>query len=415
MFDVLPKALASVASFLFPVYASYKALNTADPAQLTPWLMYWVVLACVLLVESWTDWILVWVPFYHYFRLFFLLYLVLPQTQGARVLYQSHVHPWIVEHETQIDELIGSAYARLRSAGMHYLKQAIAYLRTALGLPVAPEGPPSSSSPSSSPFSYAGAASAQSYTQSLLARFTLPSARWPGGAMGAAATSSGLPHPAAPGSGTDFYSMLATAVGALGTATGAAGAAGGVAAGAAASAFSRGLGLGGQEHDQDHDHDYDAGQTMAASGTLVPPHIQDADRASFLATQRDRLRTLLSALEREAAQLDEEDEVLARTAPLSRPLSSASGLSKSRSEADFEKIDAESGTEEDKPVRQRRHGGASGASGSGAGGGASVDAQPSAGGRTTSGSWMPWGWRSGGSEDTTAPVSDTGKSSSVEQ
>jgi uncharacterized membrane protein YhaH (DUF805 family) len=51
---------SSIASFLFPLFASYKALKTGDPAQLTPWLMYWVVLACALLVESWTDWFLVW-------------------------------------------------------------------------------------------------------------------------------------------------------------------------------------------------------------------------------------------------------------------------------------------------------------------------------------------------------------------
>lgn len=51
---------SSVASTLFPLFASYKALKTADPAELTPWLMYWVVLACVLLVESWTGWLLVW-------------------------------------------------------------------------------------------------------------------------------------------------------------------------------------------------------------------------------------------------------------------------------------------------------------------------------------------------------------------
>lgn len=49
-----------MASFLLPVFASYKALKTADPAQLTPWLMYWVVFGCALLVESWTEWFLSW-------------------------------------------------------------------------------------------------------------------------------------------------------------------------------------------------------------------------------------------------------------------------------------------------------------------------------------------------------------------
>jgi len=51
---------SSVASFLFPLFASYKALKTWDPAELTPWLMYWVVLSCALLAEAWLGWFLVW-------------------------------------------------------------------------------------------------------------------------------------------------------------------------------------------------------------------------------------------------------------------------------------------------------------------------------------------------------------------
>lgn len=57
---LLTRPDSSVASFLFPVFASYKALKTSDPAQLTPWLMYWVVLSFVVLFENWTGWILFW-------------------------------------------------------------------------------------------------------------------------------------------------------------------------------------------------------------------------------------------------------------------------------------------------------------------------------------------------------------------
>ena len=39
---------SSFASFAFPIFASYKALKANDPAQLTPWIMYWVVLACAV-------------------------------------------------------------------------------------------------------------------------------------------------------------------------------------------------------------------------------------------------------------------------------------------------------------------------------------------------------------------------------
>ncbi len=41
----------------------------------------------------------------------------------------------------------------------------------------------------------------------------------------------------------------------------------------------------------------------AGSGMLIPPTVRESDRASFIATQRERLRTLLSALDREAANL----------------------------------------------------------------------------------------------------------------
>lgn len=50
-------------TILFPIFASYKALRSADPSQLAPWLMYWVVLSVVLLVESWTVFVIGWYVF----------------------------------------------------------------------------------------------------------------------------------------------------------------------------------------------------------------------------------------------------------------------------------------------------------------------------------------------------------------
>src|SRR6478609_2472562 len=65
------------------------------------------------------------IPLYGYFRLLFLLYLILPQTQGARRLYEEYVHPYLEKNETQIDDFIASAHERLTAAGISYLKLAI--------------------------------------------------------------------------------------------------------------------------------------------------------------------------------------------------------------------------------------------------------------------------------------------------
>jgi len=127
MFDWLMRLASSTATFLFPVFASYKALKTNDPQQVTPWLMYWVVIACILVVEAWTEWLLRWFPFYYNIRAAFMLWLVLPQTQGATKLYVEYVHPYLTEHEKDIEHFIATAHDQLKAAGYSYLKQAITH------------------------------------------------------------------------------------------------------------------------------------------------------------------------------------------------------------------------------------------------------------------------------------------------
>ncbi|KAF4968894.1 hypothetical protein FZEAL_10329, partial [Fusarium zealandicum] len=318
MFDLFPMLLSSVASYLFPIFASYKALKTHDPAQLTPWLMYWVVLSCCLLIESWVWFIVSWIPLYGYFRLLFLLYLILPQTQGARRLYEDFLHPWLEENESQIDDFIASAHDRLAAAGITYLKLAIEQFKTkVLGLP-----PSEPATPPPEP--------AQGYTQSLLSRFSVPAARWAGNAD----------------AGTDFYSLLSSAVAAATNA-------GGTTAGTRT-----------------------VGGEASNSGALIPPHLRDSgERMTFISAQRDRLNILLTALDREAQDMRTEAQRAQVQAhrrvpsmsydgheddePTQRPpsgLSARSGISKSRSETDFERIDAESGTEDDGSVRRRNLG-----------------------------------------------------------
>ncbi|CAG8959909.1 hypothetical protein HYFRA_00013181 [Hymenoscyphus fraxineus] len=334
MFDTFARLLSSIPTFLFPVFASYKALKTADPALLKPWLMYWVVLACALLFESWVGFILFWIPFYSWFRLGFLLYLILPQTQGARVLYQSHVGPFLYENELAIDEFISSAHERAKAAGLNYLKQAIEFVKqNLLG------HPPREPTPPATPTRY-------SYTQTLMARFNLPSAK-----------PAPPTHTGSGGTATDFYSLLASAVSA---------------------ATSRDGGITSSTRD------------LSNSGTLIPPSVQGEERLSFIAAQRERLSILLSALDKEANTLQNNPVRAKRVGsihldggseeePIERPKSSASGLSSRKSEADFEKIDAESGNEGSDPQKKRN---------------------------VNSGSWLPWSWGAHPAASVDTPMSD---------
>lgn len=299
------------------------------------------------------------------------------------MLYQEHVHPWMAENEAAIDDFIASAHDRLKAAGISYLKRAIEMLRTnVLGMQPSEEPAAAASEAQQTP---------QGYTASLLARFSLPAARWTAATAGAA--------------GADFYNLLAGAVAAATSSAAGTSTSGGASGTAATSA--------------------DAAKDLSASGTLIPPSIRGtAERASFVAAQRERLAILLSALDREARQLDasrqqeaQESKQRQASAGEGRPRkgsvaldgatdaasSETSSLPRTRgSEVDFEKIDAESGAEEETGDGVRRRVPVSRSvsnAGDKAGGGGGA-------------SWLPWGWRSGGGGGGPEP---SGTSSAIER
>jgi receptor expression-enhancing protein 1/2/3/4 len=274
------------------------------------------------------------------------------------VLYQEHIHPFLAKNELAIDEFISSAHDRAKVAGLTYLKQGIELVKQyVFGLPPKEPTPPPTPSP-------------LSYTQSLLARFNLPAAR-----PAVASNLSGATSTAA-----DFYTLLASAV--------------------SAATSSSLVTSTGQARD------------LSNSGTLIPPNVHGEERLSFIAAQRERLSVLLSALDKEANSLQTTtaNTSASTTTPSTffdrRPNTeeevterSKSAMSSRKSETDFEKIDAESGSEEVESGRR-----------------------PQRTPQSSSGGWLPWGWsakqQSLGEVHTLPPgvieAEDKGESSAVE-
>ncbi|RMZ86924.1 hypothetical protein DV736_g5851, partial [Chaetothyriales sp. CBS 134916] len=161
MFGLVAHLISSVTTILLPAYLSYKALRSRDPAQIHPWLIYFTILSLALLAESWTYFIVGWIPFYSWIRLVFLLYLVLPQTQGAKVLYLDYLEPYIVHHEAQIDQFISEAHARLQHLGLGYVSTLADYAQDLLSrfaMPQAQTGAPAASGIYGAVSGFAGAA-----------------------------------------------------------------------------------------------------------------------------------------------------------------------------------------------------------------------------------------------------------------
>ncbi|EIN14559.1 receptor expression-enhancing protein 4 [Punctularia strigosozonata HHB-11173 SS5] len=144
LFHFTFRIISSITAFLYPGYASYKTLSQrpASEAELERWLMYWSVLGCIIAVEYIAEWAISWIPFYYTLKTLFLLFLALPQTQGATFIYTTLLQPFFHEHESEIDRTIASFKARGYVLLQNQLRRAWAYVAQAIG-----QAPPGSFAP----------------------------------------------------------------------------------------------------------------------------------------------------------------------------------------------------------------------------------------------------------------------------
>jgi len=245
--------------------------------------MYWTTLSLLMGAESFFYPIISWFPFYSWIRFGVHLYLVLPGQQGSIYIYRQHIHPWLEQHEREIDHFISESHDKAKKAGLSYMQQGIEYVKVnVLGMPPSQPAPPP---PRNS-----------TYSQNLLSRFNMPSAR------------AGL----ATAGATDIFSMLGTAM---------------------------------QQATYPTSRSRDAqAEDLTASGSLVPPNLSSEERSEFIATQRDRLRVLLQAFDKEAYEQEPGSNMQygsshanASGASL-HPRQLSGSLSRNRSEGDFEHL-----------------------------------------------------------------------------
>ena len=234
-------------------------------------------------------------PFYAWFRALFLLYLVLPQTQGARIFYQTHLEPFLTSHELDIDRFISSVHNRAKAAGLQYLKRAIDFIKTNIFGVQSRQTSSLDSSSTSSPQTLTGTG----YTQNLLARFYLPTAR----------AQAGVPTT------TDFYNVISSVLG----------------------------------NPRSPPTSLSSSSSSPTAATLFGLNLSSTEeRVTYLGVQRDRLRGLLQALDTEASNIS---SPLANAEHPNRyhvPASTASSskyavgsMTKNRSEIDFENVERE--------------------------------------------------------------------------
>ncbi|ODN78538.1 hypothetical protein L202_04157 [Cryptococcus amylolentus CBS 6039] len=122
IFGLLCRWSCNVCSYLYPAYASYKALSQhpeSSPeamAQVERWLMYWAVVGTWTAVEAVIGWTFTWLPLYSFFKTLIFLALSLPQSEASSYVYRAHLAPLFNDHERDIDHFLASLRGRAGGA-----------------------------------------------------------------------------------------------------------------------------------------------------------------------------------------------------------------------------------------------------------------------------------------------------------
>jgi receptor expression-enhancing protein 5/6 len=111
--------LCNMIGFVYPAYASMKALESRNKDDDTKWLTYWVVFAVFSIVDFFTDIVLSWFPVYWLFKCAFLVWCFapLPMMNGACFIYGKIIRPFFLKHESVIDNVAEKAKQAVHGLG----------------------------------------------------------------------------------------------------------------------------------------------------------------------------------------------------------------------------------------------------------------------------------------------------------
>ena len=99
--------------FVFPTYASVKAIETGNVTDDTKWLTYWLVFSTVNFLEI----VLEWVPLYYLLKFFLLVWCMFPGPwSGTTIIYNILICPFVMRHRDQFDTAISEVAKHVRQA-----------------------------------------------------------------------------------------------------------------------------------------------------------------------------------------------------------------------------------------------------------------------------------------------------------
>eukprot|EP01001_Neometanema_parovale_P000640 NODE_10713_length_579_cov_116.464912_g10436_i0.p1 GENE.NODE_10713_length_579_cov_116.464912_g10436_i0~~NODE_10713_length_579_cov_116.464912_g10436_i0.p1 ORF type:complete len:141 (+),score=28.80 NODE_10713_length_579_cov_116.464912_g10436_i0:64-486(+) len=96
-------AVCNCVSFLWPAWTSFRLLaGKPTPFEANTLLMYWLIFALFYVAETPFSFILGFIPLYANFKLAFLIWLQVPHTKGAKLVYD-YIQPMLLQLKEPLD------------------------------------------------------------------------------------------------------------------------------------------------------------------------------------------------------------------------------------------------------------------------------------------------------------------------
>ena len=98
--------LITFITVLYPTVHSIRAIESANKSDDKVWLTYWMVYGLFNVAETYFGFIFSCIPFWDWIRLVVFIWLLLPQFNGSKVIYDSVIRKLLDENKVLIQEWI---------------------------------------------------------------------------------------------------------------------------------------------------------------------------------------------------------------------------------------------------------------------------------------------------------------------
>ncbi len=105
----LDSYLVTFVGVVFPGIQSIKAIESPEEDDDKQWLTYWIVFGLFSFVDLFTGFILKFIPFYFIIKIVFLLWLFMPNFNGALKIYNLFVYKIFKKYENDINKIENKA------------------------------------------------------------------------------------------------------------------------------------------------------------------------------------------------------------------------------------------------------------------------------------------------------------------